>query len=308
MNPKSSEARNRNENPFEGLNITSSEALLNLKTRNACSRCHKSRMYFCYTCYLPVPPLQGKIPSCDLPIKVDIIKHKHEIDGKSTSAHAAVLAPNDVRVFTYPEIPQYDKNERVVLLYPGADAYTVQELYSGRNKSQTYSEKLLAELPHGYNVGTLMRKVYDNDDKGNKIYHVEELPIDRLVIIDSTWNQSRGIFADIRLQNLQKVVLQHRLSQFWRHQKGSPRWYLSTIEALHQFLIELHICAWGCDEIYVTPLTTNWPVHEKNGHIQCRPYIGEYDNLLYFFKFMYEKLHCLYKHEDLLAYQRPMEV
>lgn len=40
-----------------------------------------------------------------LPVKIDIIKHPKEVDGKSTSSHAAVLAPEDVRIFIYPELP-----------------------------------------------------------------------------------------------------------------------------------------------------------------------------------------------------------
>ena len=46
-------------------------------------------------------------------MKIDIIKHSREIDGKSTAAHAAVLAPEDVNIFTYPCIPDYGANEKV---------------------------------------------------------------------------------------------------------------------------------------------------------------------------------------------------
>ncbi|XP_072935907.1 tRNA-uridine aminocarboxypropyltransferase 1 [Epargyreus clarus] len=307
MNPKSPEARNREGNPFEGLLITDSQILNKIDNRSCCSRCQKSRMYFCYTCFIPVPQLEGCIPHCKLPIKVDIIKHRREIDGKSTAAHAAVLASLDVNIYTYPEIPEYDPNSRTVLLFPGTQSSSVRELFSGKQNSKSYSEQLLEQLPLGYNVGTLRTKLFENDNFVDEIYHVEKLPIDRLVLIDSTWNQSRGIYADKRLQSLPTVVLQHRASQFWRHQKGSPRWYLSTIEALHQFLLELHICAWGQSEQYSTYLTSQYPIHNpKDDHPQCKPYNGEYDDLLYFFKFMYEKLHKLYKHEDLLAYTRSM--
>lgn len=53
------------------------------------------------------------IITLQLPLKVDIIKHPNECDGKSTSAHAAVLAPDDVRVFTYPCIPDYPDPSKV---------------------------------------------------------------------------------------------------------------------------------------------------------------------------------------------------
>lgn len=61
-------------------------------------------------------------------------------------------------------------------------------------------------------------------------YTLDNLPIKRAVFIDSTWNQSRGIYKDPKISRLRTVVLQHRLTQFWRHQKNSPRWYLATIE------------------------------------------------------------------------------
>lgn len=244
-----------------------------------------------------------------LPVKVDIIKHRREIDGKSTAAHAAVLAPHDVNVYTYPEVPDYQDDGNTVLLYPGTEAKTVRQLFTGQTKDMTYTDHLLAELPHGYNIGTLMTKIVGEEKDSPDIYHVSKLPISRVVLIDSTWNQSRGIFADNRLQKLPKIVLQNRASQFWRHQKGSPRWYLSTIEALHQLMLELHLCAWGRDQSYHNYLTSHYPIHSisnDNNHQQCIPYKGQYDNLLYFFKYLYEKLHSLYRHEDLLAYKRPM--
>ncbi|XP_049887692.1 tRNA-uridine aminocarboxypropyltransferase 1 [Pectinophora gossypiella] len=304
MNPKSPEARNRDDKPFEGLIIDDTQVLNALVARSPCPRCGKSRMYFCYTCFVPVSPLEGHLPQCRLPIKVDIIKHRREIDGKSTAAHAAVLAPEDVKIYTYPDVPEYKNDGRTVLLYPGTNSRTVRELFTGKQSNISYAENRLAELPPGYNVGTLMTKIFPKNSSV-EIYHVNELPIDQVVLIDSTWNQSRGIYADEKLQQLPKIVLQNRVSQFWRHQKGSPRWYLSTVEALHELMIELHLCAWGRSNNYTSPLTLHYPVHFEN-HPHCKPYIGEYDNLLYFFKYMYEKLHALYKHEDLLAYKRPM--
>jgi len=35
-------------------------------------------------------------------------------------------------------------------------------------------------------------------------------------------------------------------------------------------------------------------------------YHGEYDNLLYFFKYMYDKIHSIYDHDQLQAYKRPL--
>lgn len=64
MNPKCPEARNRDDNPFEGMLIASAEEVEKLSTRSTCPRCGKSRMYFCYTCFVPVSSLEGRIPVC----------------------------------------------------------------------------------------------------------------------------------------------------------------------------------------------------------------------------------------------------
>lgn len=64
MNPKSQEARIRDDKPFEGMDIANTEPLDSLTGRSACSKCGKSRMYFCYTCFVPVSILQGRIPFC----------------------------------------------------------------------------------------------------------------------------------------------------------------------------------------------------------------------------------------------------
>ncbi|OTF73393.1 hypothetical protein BLA29_005467, partial [Euroglyphus maynei] len=73
--------------------------------RFICEKCHRSRLYYCYTCFILSPMLIGKIPEIRLPIRIDIIKHPQELSGKSTSTHAIILAPQDVRIFTYPDMP-----------------------------------------------------------------------------------------------------------------------------------------------------------------------------------------------------------
>lgn len=51
-----------------------------------------------------------------LPIHIDIIKHRREIDGKSTSAHAVLLAPNNVSVYQYPhDISNYIDDKKVTI-------------------------------------------------------------------------------------------------------------------------------------------------------------------------------------------------
>jgi len=64
-----------------------------------------------------------------LPFKIDIIKHPSECDGKSTSAHAAVICPDDVKIYTYPCIPNYPPTEKVSLFENSIIFYT-DKLYT----------------------------------------------------------------------------------------------------------------------------------------------------------------------------------
>lgn len=139
-----------------------------------------------------------------------------------------------------------------------------------------------------------------------------EYPIKRAIFIDSTWHQTKSIYKDQRLRDLRCIVLKSRISQFWRHQKKSPRWYLATIEAIHQFLIELHTCAFDIVECAYKEEdkdkedSSNFEKLNYNASNSNQKYDGRYDNLLYFFKYMYEKIHTIYDHDKLWAYKRPL--
>lgn len=272
MNPKSDEFSEQGENPFGSLKIDDVSFLDNIDQRSLCMKCKKSRKYFCYTCYMPVESLNGRIPSLKLPIKIDIIKHSREIDGKSTAAHAAVLANDDISIYTFPCVPDYKPSDKVVIVYPGKDAVTLADYFKQCREKEEMGEPKAKRRSICSNI---------SPPESNSSAMSSKPYVLRAVFIDSTWNQSRGMFKDSRLYSLPCVVLQRRLSHFWRHQNGSPRWYLATVEAIHQFLMELH--------------NLTEPV----------PYDGEYDNLLFFFRYMYSKIHKLYDHEDLRAYKRP---
>lgn len=146
------------------------------------------------------------------------------------------------------------------------------------------------------------RQEYEFSSSNNK------LPITKAIFIDSTWNQSRGIYKDERIKSIPCVVIQNRISQFWRHQRGSPRWYLSTIEAIHQFLIEIHLHCWGLNRHYMginncfseKCLSQFDFLYSEDG----KAYNGQYDNLLYFFQHMYNLIHKYYEHDELYAYKR----
>ncbi|XP_076246969.1 tRNA-uridine aminocarboxypropyltransferase 1 [Calliopsis andreniformis] len=277
--------------PFRHLKITDAQILDTIEGREKCGLCYRSRKFFCYSCCVPVIS-EEFFPRVKLPIKIDIVKHAREIDGKSTAIHAAILAPDDVRIFTYPDFPEILDKEETVLIFPSQTATSVESLF-------------IKELKEG---------------KSSTTYRIKnEFPIKRAIFIDSTWHQTKAIYKDQRLRDLKCVILKSRISQFWRHQKKSPRWYLATIEAIHQFLVELHTCAFGVLEDYVSRESLflnlmdekNFVVSNVHQSTNDLPeteqiYRGQYDDLLYFFKYMYEKIHTMYDHDRLHAYKRPL--
>lgn len=94
-------------NPFEYMAIDDNQFLMQMNGRSGCPKCGKSRKLFCYTCYVPIVEIRERVPTVQLPIHIDIIKHQREVDGKSTAVHAAILAPN-IHIHIYPNIPDYD--------------------------------------------------------------------------------------------------------------------------------------------------------------------------------------------------------
>lgn len=255
-----------------------------------------------------------------LPFKIDIVKHRQEVDGKSTSSHAKMLAGSQVNIYEYPNIPDYENEEDCVLLFVSPNAVDIQSLFKGCRKLELKENH---GLEKGYRIGTLLTKslkeIVDeerqqeavlNSNKLDEVYTLENLPFKKAVFIDSTWKQCRGIYQDKRIQALSTVIIQNRITKFWRKQKGAPNWFLSTIEAIHQFLLEFHVNAWGMSKNYydnclqdLQLLNTDWI--PENKIIECdedteqnelnTPYNGQYDNLLFFFSFIYSLIHSLDK-------------
>uniref|UniRef100_A0A3Q4C0F3 tRNA-uridine aminocarboxypropyltransferase 1 n=1 Tax=Mola mola TaxID=94237 RepID=A0A3Q4C0F3_MOLML len=228
-----------NKQPLQGLKLASPAVLEEAQQRGRlkCSKCGGSRMFFCYTCCTLVGVTQQDIPLIKLPVKIDIIKHPNETDGKSTAIHAKILAPSDVTIYTYPCIPDFEK-DKVVLVFPGPGAVSVRDM---------------------------MQCLQDQADRKSHSKAMESRvhPLQRVVFIDSTWNQTNKISTDERLQDLLRVELKMRKTCFWRHQKGKPDSYLATIEAIYYFLEDFH------------------------KHCLAQEYNGEYDNLLFFYSYLH---------------------
>ncbi|KAG8440514.1 hypothetical protein GDO86_006316 [Hymenochirus boettgeri] len=226
------------------------------KGRSKCPKCNSSRMFYCYTCFVPVESVPSSdIPVVKLPLKIDIIKHPNETDGKSTAVHAKLLAYEHVTVYTYPCVPKYDEQKHeVVLVFPGPNSLSLRDglLYLSR----------LSKMQVSVNEPSSKRPKCNGENNSENVNQSGDC-LKKIIFIDSTWNQTNKIISDERLQGLVQVELSERKTCFWRHQKGTPSTYLSTIEAIYYFMIDYHTL-----------------ILQKNYH-------GEYDNLLFFYSFMY---------------------
>lgn len=252
------------EDPLQNLCLASQEILQKAQQsgRSKCLRCGGSRMFYCYTCCVPVEnvPVE-QIPLVKLPLKIDIIKHPNETDGKSTAIHAKLLAPEFVNIYTYPCIPEYEeKDHEVALIFPGPQSISIKDISFHlqkriQNKGKTDDPK----RPSFKHKKTEERESCDLNDSKCK-----GPTLRKVIFIDSTWNQTNKIVTDERLQGLLQVELKTRKTCFWRHQKGKPDTFLSTIEAIYYFLVDYHT------------------------DILKEKYKGQYDNLLFFYSFMYQ--------------------
>lgn len=82
------------------------------------------------------------------------------------------------------------------------------------------------------------------------------------------------------LAGLTRVEINGNETKFWRHQKRSPKNYLSTIEAIYFFFKEFH-------NLFFT-----------------NRYESEYDDLLFLFKYMYKKMNNLPGGRKPIAYEQ----
>lgn len=114
-------------NAFADLKLAPQDHLAQLE-RVVCPRCLKKRKYFCYECLMPMgdPALSSFIP-LSLPVSVDVIHHPTELVSKSTALHAKIISPQDVTVYEFPNFPEYNRDE-TLLLFPGKDSLAIEEI------------------------------------------------------------------------------------------------------------------------------------------------------------------------------------
>ncbi|CAG8610061.1 9020_t:CDS:2 [Ambispora gerdemannii] len=133
LNPNSNpipplETAKLQQSAFDSFKISSTAILDTLTERNPCPECDKPVKYFCYRCFMVVGCSRDSVPKLKLPVKIDIIKHEEERDGKSTAIHAKILAPDDIMIHSYQNIPKFENYERLLLLFPGPDAKKLDEI------------------------------------------------------------------------------------------------------------------------------------------------------------------------------------
>jgi DTW domain-containing protein YfiP len=170
------------------------------------------------------------------------LQHQMEKKGKNTACHAKIIAPDDVEIYVHPLMPDDLDETNAVVLYPSENAQTIDQILS-----QNVEQKTNFSLKY-------------------------------VVFIDSTWQLSKGILRDPRVQKLPRVKIHQHKTLFWRNQKFDEH-FLSTIEAIHYFFREFHEST-----------------HQGN-------YNGEYDDLLYLFLYQYELIQQHYRQNTEITFK-----
>lgn len=93
--------------------------------------------------------------------------------------------------------------------------------------------------------------------------------IKKVVLIDSTWTQTRHYMRSEQIRSLKMVKIQTEKTAFWRYQTGEMDTSLATIEALYFFFRDYDVSL-NCQ-----------------GRDYAR-YQGTYDNLLWLYAFNFK--------------------
>ncbi|KAH7693312.1 Protein Y53C12A.10, partial [Aphelenchoides avenae] len=190
------------------LQLASWEQLDARSERQNCQVCGRKRMYFCYDCHVNMQGIEEIAPKVKLPVAIDIIKHKMELNSKSTAIHCQLLAPEATRIFNgFDDLPDYSAcaassaenghfSGNTVIVFPSKTAVSIDEFVQ-RNG-----------------------------------------PIERFVFLDATWNNVGSCRALKQIRKMPYVSLTERKTKYWRPQKGMPDTCLATIEAIYYAILE----------------------------------------------------------------------
>ncbi|KAJ3410435.1 DTW domain-containing protein 1 [Chytridiales sp. JEL 0842] len=169
------------------------------QSRVACPQCKKSYKTYCPRCCLPLDHVPPKV---ELPLPIDIYRHPNELEGKTTSVHTKILAPDQTNLYV--------------------DHFT-----------QSAHPDLLSRYPHPHR--TLL--LFPSEDS-LPLSHIDRSTFDRLVVIDGTWKQARSMCWSLQPHGFRPVRLEGNYKTlFWRFQKYGD-YCLSTVEAIYYFYQE----------------------------------------------------------------------
>ena len=168
-----------------------------------------------------------KAPKINLPCKVTVVTHPNE-KKKSSIVPAKVLAKDDIDImFTQNQVPQFEEK----------------------------SDEILLLFP-----SETAKPVTD--------FMPEDLKkIKRVVLIDSTWQQTKRYLTEPNIAKLQQVKIQTEKTVFWRYQTKGADTHLATIEALYFFFRDYDVTM-NCGGEYAK-------------------YDRKWDNILWFYAFQY---------------------
>ncbi|KAJ4461502.1 putative DTW domain protein [Paratrimastix pyriformis] len=114
--------------------------------------------------------------------------------------------------------------------------------------------------------------------EARSLHEIDLRRVKRVVFIDSTWQKAGSVLHHPTLANIPRVKIEAENTAFWRYQDVSPH-CLATIEAIYYFFREF--------------------ANAKDGR-----YEGQYDNLLYFFSYYYDKIQSYYRSDPSLKFSK----
>jgi DTW domain-containing protein YfiP len=180
-----------------------------------------------------VPIKEHGVPRMRLPIKVTVISHPKEKKSKSSIIPAKIIAPEDVEII-----------------------HTVEDIPT------------LLEEGDSYDSTVLLFPAEDAKDV-SALSETELKAIKRVVLIDSTWSQTRHYIRHEQMRKLKMVKIQTEKTVFWRYQTGELDTSLATIEALYFFFRDYEVALNCKDRDYAN-------------------YKGTFDNLLWMYAFNFQ--------------------
>lgn len=151
---------------------------LDAQGRGNCQKCKAKRKYFCYDCQIA---LTEDTPKLELPVDVTIIRHPKEKRSKSSVIPSKIIAPKNVEILHTIEVPDQYVNY-------GDDPDSVVLMFPSEEAVEI-----------------------------TKMSSEELLKIKKVILIDSTWSQTRYYLRQECLKNIKHVKIQTEKTVFWRY-------------------------------------------------------------------------------------------